>query len=429
MNSTTVKLEKFVPGGQAMGTLPDGRKVFVWGGLPGETVEVEITKSKKSYAEAIAMTVIEKSPHRVEPLDGCYLSTSPWQTMDYEYELEQKAELAAEAFQQEGIGLRGDRFGTIRSYDEDLTTSPVTTGARSVSRNDYPQTDSRQYFYRNKMEYSLYWDNDDNLIKLAFHKRGSHQKIPATQSSIERPEIFAEAKRIIDGLNARGEQARKYQSLLVRCNQNGEVSSALFENGKPHPVMKNLTDNLLGRKYSYSPNGFFQINLPAYEMALREIANCIDSEKVIDMYAGVGTIGLSVATDRDLILVETNASAFQELERNIPVGATNIQAVCSKSEDALDYIASDATVIVDPPRAGLDQKLIDKLSEVQPRKIIYLSCNPTTQARDVAKLTACGHPGPDPGFNKMPYKITKDVAFNFFPRTPHIEHLVVLEAK
>jgi 23S rRNA (uracil1939-C5)-methyltransferase len=402
---TTVKLDKFVPGGQAIGILPDGKKVFVWGGLPGETVEVEITKSKKSYAEAVAGVTLIKNEHRIAPRDECYLATSPWQIMDYEYELEQKALLIMEAFRQEGVSLPG-LTGQSRKSSLD---SPIG------SANDVAVvTDGKEFGYRNKMEYSLYWDNDENFIKLAFHKRGSHQKIPIEKSSIERPEILAEAKRIVDELNARGEQARRYQALVVRANQNREVSSALFENGKPHPVMKNLTDTLLGYEFSYSPNGFFQINLPVYEMALNEIKQHISTDKVVDLYSGVGTIGLTVARDKDLTLVETNASAFQEMLKNIPAGSPNIKPVCSKSEDALDYITSDATVIVDPPRAGLDQKLIDKLSEVEPRKVIYLSCNPTTQARDVAKLL------PE-------YKITHSVGYNFFPRTPHIENLIIME--
>jgi 23S rRNA (uracil1939-C5)-methyltransferase len=275
-------------------------------------------------------------------------------------------------------------------------------------------TDGNDYGYRNKMEYSLWYDNDLRKIFLAFHRRGSHQKMPITQSSIERPEIFAEARRIVDDLNARGEEARKYQSLVVRCNQQGEVSSALFENGKPHPKMKNLEDEILGRKFSYSPNGFFQINLPVYEMALEEIKLYITTDKVVDMYAGVGTIGLSVAADKNLVLVETNASCFEEMRVNIPVNSSAVTPVIAKAEEALDYITNDSTLIVDPPRAGLDNKVIEHILDIRPPRLIYLSCNPTTQARDIAKLLT-------------KYKIIHAQAFNFFPRTPHIENLVVLE--
>ncbi len=411
-----LKVDKLVPGGQGITVvdydfaqhfttapetpltdrertlLPPGKKGFIWNALPGETVtSFTITKSKSHYFEAVAETIENPSPHRVAPKDTCYLSTSPWQIMDYNYELEQKRELLLETFRQAGV--------------------EVTASVHPV------QTDGNDFHYRNKMEYSLYWDIADSKIKLAQRQRGSHRKIPLTTSSIERPEIYQKAQQIIDALNSRHEEARKYQSLILRCNQEGEVSGGLLENHQPHPVFDNLEDELLGHSYSYSPNGFFQINLPVYEMALQEIKKHIDTDKVLDLYSGVGTIGLSVARDKELTLVECNKFAFQELKKNcsiIPLRAP-VRAVLSNSEDALTYIAPDQTVILDPPRAGCDIKLIEKLIEIRPRTIIYLSCNPSTQARDLKILTDGS------------YQITSITPFNFFPHTPHLENLVILK--
>ena len=210
-------------------------------------------------------------------------------------------------------------------------------------------------------------------------------------------------------------------------------------NHKPHPKFKNLTDQILGQTYSYSPNGFFQINLPVYELALKEIQKHITTDKVLDLYAGVGTIGLSVARDKNLTLVECDKFAFAEAAKNITIedrprltrsGLSeappvttgrrervrngNILAVLTKSEEVLDYIEPDQTVILDPPRAGCDKKLIEKLTEIGPKTIIYLSCNPATQARDIKFLLE-------------KYQIKTIKTFNFFPRTPHIENLVVLQ--
>lgn len=424
-----VTIEKLVPGGQGIATLPDGKKAFFWNALPGEIVtEYEVFKQKSKYLEAVALKTENLSPERTKPKDNIALSTSPWQIMNYDFELNSKLELLKESFRQEGL--------------ENHEFLPVVT-------------DGKEYFYRNKMEYSLYWDIAEECIKLAFRKRGTHRKIVVKSSSLERPEIYAKAREIVADLNARHEEARKYQSLLLRANQNGEVSGGLFENHQPHPSFSNLTDTLLGREYSYSPNGFFQINLPVYELALKEIAKHIKTEKVLDLYAGVGTIGLSVARDKDLTLVEVNKDAFYELTNNISrarasgadasiagraeAGRPNqakrdprisagksvatdfpdavrddcIKAVCAKSEEALDYIQPDQTVILDPPRAGCDQKLLEKLLAVKPQSIIYLSCNPATQARDLKILTE-------------KYKIEKIQPFNFFPRTPHLENLVVL---
>lgn len=388
MNKETAIIEKLVPGGQALATLADGKKAFIWGAMPGETVEFELTKNKKTYCEGVAIRIIANpSEHRVAPKDDCYLSTSPWQIMDFNYELQQKSELTRECFRQNHLNL--DVLPTI--------------------------TDGKDYFYRNKMEYSLYWDHDTAKIHLAFHKRGSHGKQPITQSSIERPEIFARASQIVDQLNARHAEARTYQSLLLRCNQQGKVSGDLFVNGQPHPIMANLSDELLGQNYTYSPNGFFQINLPVYELALQAIAKEIHTEKVLDLYAGVGSIGLSVARDKDLTLVEVNGAAYQEMQNNAQ-NLPNATCILDKSENVASYITPDCTVILDPPRAGCEASLIHAINEVRPEKLIYLSCNPVTQARDLAMLAET-------------YQIAPLQPFNFFPHTPHIENLAILTRK
>ncbi|MBR3236731.1 class I SAM-dependent RNA methyltransferase, partial [Candidatus Saccharibacteria bacterium] len=385
-----IRVEKMIPGGMSLGTDETGKKTFFWNALPGELVEAfDVVKNKSHYTEAIATKIKEPSEYRVEPKDTCFLSTSPWQIIDYNYELILKQSLITEIF---------------REHNIEIETPPIFT-------------DHQDYFYRNKMEYALYYDLSESKIKLAFHQRGSHKKIPIKHSSIERPELFKKATEIVDDLNSRHEEARKYQSLLLRCNQKGEVSGGLYENHQPHPVFTPLFDKILGVNYSYSPNGFFQINLPVYEMALAEIKKHIDTDEVLDLYAGVGTIGLSVARDRHLTLVECDKSAFGELKQNVAKMASfesirdngserrsaarddgparggsqnkplsDISPKFSKSEDILDLIQPEQTVILDPPRSGCDKKLIDRLNEVKPEKIIYLSCNPATQARDIKLL-------------------------------------------
>lgn len=382
----TAHIDKLIPGGQALATLESGKKAFIWNALPGEDVTFSVTKAKSSYVEGIATEVKNPNPHRIEPKDPCYLSTSPWQIMDFDYELAQKTALVAESFRQEHIDLP--------------ELKPCAT-------------DNNPYHYRNKMEYALYWDNDEKCVYLALHARGSHRKEKIAVSSLEHPKILQRALETVSELNSRHEEARKYQSLLLRCDRQGNVSGGLFENGKPHPVFDNLTDEILGVKYSYSPNGFFQINLPVYELALKEIKKHVKTDNVLDLYSGVGTMGLSVARDKNLTLVECNKSAYAELVKNCEIGG-NITPILAKSEDALEYISPNQTVILDPPRAGCDRKLLDKLLEQTPEVVIYLSCNPATQARDVAILL-------------QKYRIKDVTTFNFFPRTPHIENLIILE--
>ena len=443
VDNIAVRVQKFVPGGQALGTFSDGpeagKKIFFWGALPGETVTAFTpTKIKSHYVEAVAESVAAPAPQRVAPRDDCYLSTSPWQIIDFTAELAAKRDLVRECFRQHQVDL------------------PDTLAVA---------TDGRDYFYRNKMEYSLYFDHDSQQILPAFHRRGSHQKVPVHQSSLERPEIWERAQTIFAELNARGEEARTYQSLMLRANQAGQVAGGLFVNHQPHPEFPQLSDTLLGRTYTYSPNGFFQINLPVYEMALRAMQKYVTTPKVLDLFSGVGTIGLSIARDAMLTLVECDKAAFTELEKNVATAlgqaeamsaqakgaalgqaevaaprqaeaiksrktelatsgqakaatSPRLRAVLAKSETVLDYIQPDTTVILDPPRAGCAPELVARLAEVAPPQIIYLSCNPATQARDVAGLLASGH-----------FTLLAAQAFNFFPHTPHIENLVVLVRK
>ncbi len=126
----------------------------------------------------------------------------------------------------------------------------------------------------------------------------------------------------------------------------------------------------------------------------------------------VAHIGLTVSDQADL--VEINQFAVNEMTKNIAKLGLKSQAILSPAEKATDYIVKNKTLIVDPPRAGLHQKVVDKILEVLPPKVIYLSCNPITQARDLKMLLA-------------EYKITKVVGYNFFPRTPHIENLIILK--
>ena len=384
---TPLKIEKITPTGQGIGTLENGKKIFLWNALPGEKIKsYNLLKSKNSFDEGVALSFEETSKNRIEPKDEHFLSTSPWQIMTDEFEVEEKSKILNELYRE-------------------LWTEKIVF-------HQSPKT----WHYRNKMEYSLYYNFESEKIELAIHPRGSHSKMPIKQSSIEREEIFNRAKEIVDELNKNGDEARNYQSLLLRANRNGEVSGGLFEKGKPHPIFKNLTDKILDHEYSYSPNGFFQINLDVYEEVLKKIKSFINqtkTEKVLDLYSGVGTIGLSVAEGKDLTLVEVDKSAYKELEENCK-GIENAKPVLAKSEEALEYIAPDSVVILDPPRAGCDEKLIKKLIEVRPKEIIYLSCNPITQVRDVKMLVDAG------------FSLESLEGFNFFPKTPHIESLARL---
>ena len=180
-----------------------------------------------------------------------------------------------------------------------------------------------------------------------------------------------------------------------------------------------LSDTILGVAFNYACEGFFQVNIPVYEKALSDMKawiNCNEKLPTLDLYSGVGTIGLTIGGD-DVTLVEINEHAVAEMQRNIAkLNRPNAKAILAPSEKSLEYITGEQIVIVDPPRAGLHADVTNRLLETEPPRIIYLSCNPVTQARDVSLL-------------QEKYEIVHHQGYNFFPRTPHIEHLVVLDKK
>lgn len=429
----SVTLDKIVGGGQTLGTLEGGRKLFVWGGLPGETVEVQMTKKKSNLAEGVVLEVITPSAERVSPRDeDSYLSTSPWQIMDFSAEQHYKSALIEEAFELHDVVLPD----TIDIYSDD-----------------------KQFEYRNKIEFSWYWDKESDRLDLSFFRRGTHGKIPVTGTSLAHPSINQAATALRDLLRRRPElRAYMLKTVLVRCDALGNVALQLYvkeqsfvqltgaelellkENGNvigfelifsnpksPASVITerlqtwgttSLTDTILDVPFTYAVEGFFQINIPVYEQALRDMKEWVSADKpAIDLYSGVGTIGLTIG-GANVTMVEINEHAVREMKRNITAldREKAVQAILAPSEGALEYITSDVTVIVDPPRAGLHEDVVNKILAVTPERIIYLSCNPVTQARDVARLGEV-------------YGVKYHRGYNFFPRTPHIEHLVVLDLK
>lgn len=425
----TTALDKIVGGGQTLGTFTDGRKLFAWGGLPNEEVEVQVTKKKSSLIEGVVTRVIKASQQRIAPRDPeSYLSTSPWQIMTFDAEQHYKSALIEEAFELHDI----------------ILPAPIEV-----------YTDHNEYEYRNKIEYSFWFDTEKEQLELAFFRRGTHGKIAVQKTSLARPEITSASQEILRALNENHIEGRSLKTLLIRCSRKGDIAWQLYVKDEDFPSQvvastvhiqhavngeiifshpkspasiitkrlyasteKVLSDTILDVPFRYATEGFFQINLPIYEQALRDMKEWIGLNKpVLDLYSGVGTIGLTIGSSR-VTLVEVNEHAVREMQQNISrLGREGgARALLAASEQALDVIDGEACVIVDPPRAGLHEDVINKLLLESPKRVIYLSCNPVTQARDVMRLSST-------------YGIRAHRGYNFFPRTPHIEHLVVLDRK
>ncbi len=486
----TIHLDKIVGGGQALGTLADGRKCFVWGGLPGELATIRLTKKKSHFVEGVVTEVIEPSPERITPRDpDSYLSTSPWQIIPLEIEQIYKRQLIDDAFTLHNVTLPA----AIDIYCDNVA-----------------------YGYRNKVEFSWYSEigESGDTLDLAFFRRGSKGKIVVNGTSLARPEINNLARAIRDLLRHKRVAARQLKTLLVRCDQSGSCVWQLYIKDRLPEIITDteaaklpaqggeiiysdprspasriterlahfgnttLTDAILDIPFRYACEGFFQVNIPVYEQALRDMQQwtgrdysdqqrvisqkksgqhreskqhgssnsfsegfafpakarqerqldqlaarrpeekdvCETGESALDLYAGVGTIGLTIGGG-NVTLVEINADAVREMQHNITeLDRTDARAVLAPSEQALNYITGKEIVIVDPPRAGLHPDVIATLLQKLPPRILYLSCNPVTQARDVRLL-------------QEKYHIVHHRGYNFFPRTPHIEHLIILDKK
>lgn len=416
-------LDRIVGGGQTLGTYPDGRKLFVWGGLPGESVRVQVTKKRSKLVEGRVIEVLESSPERIAPVDAdSYLSTSPWQIMTPEAEAHYKAALIEEAFELHDIVL------------------PNSIEVKS---------DGVRVGYRNKVEFSFYWDTATDTLDLAFFVRASKGKVPVDGTSLANEPINNLAREVRDLLRSKSIEARSLKTLLIRCDQNGNCVWQLYLKDKMPDLISLqeasslpaiggeviysdpkspasriterlasfgntvLTDSILGKDFSYATESFFQVNLPMYEMALGDMERWLERPAIVDMYSGVGTIGLTIGGESP-VLVELDEFAVREMKRNTTALKSKAKVIHAASETALDHITSDADIILDPPRAGLHADVVRRLLDVRPKRIVYLSCNPVTQARDVALLAES-------------YGIRHHTGYNFFPTTPHIEHLVVLD--
>ena len=546
----TLTLEKIVGGGQALGTLADGRRCFVWGGLPGETVTVRVTKKKSHLVEAVVEEVISPSPDRIQPRDpDSYLSTSPWQIMPLEVEQTYKAQLINDAFTLHNVALpaaidiycNNVAYGYRNKVEFSWYSESVASRAISQKKSGLAYV-GPGLFSDDTRGIDADSDREElsgDTLDLAFFRRGSKGKIVVDGTSLARPEINNLARAIRDLLRHKRVAARQLKTLLIRCDQSGSCVWQLYIKDRlPEIITADeaaklpaqggeiiysdprspasriterlarfgntaLTDTILGVPFRYACEGFFQVNIPVYEQALRDMKewvpyDCnsqhsgrqlgnhqkkpeqhgtnsqygssnsfsegfafpasvrqerqdqlaargdIDSQQrvisqkksgqlhvgpglssddiravklsTLDLYAGVGTIGLTIGGS-NVTLVEINADAVREMQRNITeLDRTDARAVLAPSEQALNYITGKEIVIVDPPRAGLHTDVIATLLQQLPPRIIYLSCNPVTQARDVSLL-------------QEKYEIMHHQGYNFFPRTPHIEHLVILDNK
>lgn len=423
-----LKFEKIVPEGRALGRY-NGKVVFAYGVLPGEVAKVRITKQRKNIIFGEVTQLISTSRDRVEAGESHYLICSPWQTMRYEQQLVHKQEMIKESFRQ---------FANYDLVIDSITASPKLYGTR------------------NKIEYSFFKQGDQFFT--AFHYRDSHYgKVPLPKHCMLASKQMNDlATVILQTINKHDIDRKSLGHLVLRESKHyGQLIAIIYIHDKElTDVFKEirldkgsslvvaycdaqaggvqqaqklavfgsevLREKLLAFDFDYSYDAFFQTNPHVFEATLNEIIGVIpENKRVVDLYCGVGTIGLSVATkSASVSAFEINAQAVVWANANAKLNkVSNFDAYELKSELANERVYTDCDIlIVDPPRSGLHPKVVANIDQYQPKTLIYLSCNPVTQARDFALL-------------KDKYKIVKAVAYDYYPNTPHVENLLIMQAK
>ncbi|GAC1371733.1 MAG: 23S rRNA (uracil(1939)-C(5))-methyltransferase RlmD [Candidatus Saccharimonadales bacterium] len=417
----TVTFEKIVGGGKAMGHA-DGKPCFASGPLPGETCVVELVKDKPGFAEAVVVSIADDSSRRSGAAEAHYLSCSPWQNVDYEYQLKLKKVILTEAFGRLGFEVPV----------KDLIKSTHLSG------------------YRNKLEFSLKPVNGQ--LELAFHARGSYEDLVVLPEGCKlgHPAMNAAALKL-----AKAAHAMKLDGYIETLTvRRSEATGALLGHIALHQVPKRdwsdlklaefagvvvsrvrrrvehelvwtsgqttLTEKVGGLELSYPYDGFFQTNIPMFEKILENIITEVPAAgRLIDLYGGVGTIGLSAAGKTgEVVGVEINASSVELAKENAAsAGITNYRAIQSPAQrlDSKMLMEADC-IIVDPPRAGLELRVVNEIMAAAPQKIIYLSCNPVTQARDWQLLSEA-------------YQTDGVTGYDMYPGTLHLESLMIFERK
>lgn len=423
----------------------DDFTLFVDNALPGETVNAVITRINKNFGFARTLNVVKESPDRVHDIDAVYAQTgiAPLSHLKYDKQLEFKRNQVVTDFSKMGL--------------KDITVNP-TLGMESP------------FNYRNKAQVPVRQVN--GKLTTGFYRRRSHDLVPMENFLIQDTKIDEEIIKVRDILRkykVRGydEQNQKgqirtimvrrayftnemmvvlvsrtrdishYKDIAKEIMDNPEVKSLYLNvNSKNTNVIfgqemtllagkEYIDDKILGHKYRISPRSFYQVNpvqtQNLYQLAIDK-AELTGKEEVVDAYSGIGTIGLSLANKAKHVTgIEVIEDAVKDADQNAKLnGIENADFVVGKTEDVLDEWAKNKmsvdVLMVDPPRKGLANSLMDSLKNIKPKKIVYISCNPATLARDLSLLSDT-------------YNIGDVTPVDMFPMTNHIESVVALTKK
>ncbi len=395
--SLVVKTQSPVYGGYVIAR--DGGIIFVRGAIPEESVEISINEQKRDYSVGTVTNILEPSPYRITPIcpvfgicGGCHL-----QFISYEKQVSMKEEILLDSMR---------RIGGM-----ELQLSSALT--------------DKDFHYRHRGQFKISGNGE-----IGFYKEGTRDVVPISECPLMINEINLLLKQVsgmkLAGLKeihiSYGDSAvaliksKAFTEDIEKTLMDAGISGIAFENGES--VGKDYIRLDLNRlQYTITPWSFFQshwdLNKKVVELMISELLP-LEGIRVLDLYAGAGNLSLPIAVyASEVIAVEENTYAVEDGMRNVMLNnLENCKFVASSAEKFRIHETFDV-MILDPPRPGLADEVVKKVIKASPKRIIYMSCNPATLARDIKKLNE-------------KYKLDSLRLIDFFPNTYHVEALAFL---
>lgn len=446
--------------GVAVGKTEEGKTIFVAGAVPGDVVDARVKKSKSKYLEAETVEVLEKSPFRVEPrcmhfgvCGGC-----KWQNLAYEKQLD---------FKQDEVFNNIKRIGGA----EDFETLPILG-----SQQQYFYRNKMEFSFSNARWLTAEEVNSNQELEdkdaLGFHIPGMWSKILDLKEcylqedpsnairlavkrfaeehhleffDVKRQEGFLRTLMLRQNSNGnwmvlfqlfREEKENREKLFDFLLNQFPQITTLLYAiNPKQNDSIYDLDvqtyfgdgflmEEMDGLKFKIGPKSFFQTNyqqaLALYRKTL-EFADLKGNEVVYDLYTGTGTIAQYVARNaKKVIGIESVQEAIDAATEHAELnGLLNCEFYCGDMKDVFteEFLQNHPkadVLITDPPRDGMHTKVVEQILKLSPGKVVYVSCNSATQARDIALM-------------KEKYRLVKILPVDMFPQTHHVENIALLE--
>ena len=427
------RIEKIIYPGKSLARL-DGKVVLTDEGLPGELVDIRFVKEKSNYSEAQTVRVIEPATSRVEPRCDHYRICSVYQYIDYQTQIQIKQHQVEEFFSHQ---IKQPLHNFL------VRQSPVIWGYRNKIQlhvrwsDDFPKHPFFAYHmledyqqYQRISRCFLVPDTINSVLDVVLHTIDEYtltfiEEVMVLQSSYNQElllVLYVSSKenetRLKQHIKKYGLESPVSGIICAVKNNKQEITTETLLDGK-----QTLQEKVGAVFYTRGPHSFFQINVALLHLVIEDMKQCLQfqgTERIADVYCGVGLFGLSCAANASHVFcIESAQDNIKYMNQNIAMNNFQNVTVCAGTSDAWIGRILDQhidIVIVDPPRRGLSEALCHTVLRKKPGRVIYLSCNPSTLARDLKVLLKV-------------YTIQQVMMYDFFPQTPHIEVCVLLAKK